>query len=316
MVLTSSREEDKIEVNHLVNAGKVFPWVPKRTSPIQGNLEEEEAVGAQVVFDNLVPQKKRKLYDRTSLDSYDEMESRLENDLNDSYIKTLQQVEASQASRIDRMKVQLNQFQSHAISLERQLQEARETIKILCSNVGDLIKLHANGQCECQKYFASHSDYIHRKLAISEETSLTPSLRNMKSENSSRRSHMDSFLYHSSFEVSKPNEQYKDASCMNSNIGKDNLQNASVVKGNEKEGAKVVFKEPSKETSSRYWTAKEHKRFLEALSQFGRRDLKALSDYVGTRSTVQCRTHMQKYFLRLMRESSNSEIRKPHEASL
>jgi len=45
----------------------------------------------------------------------------------------------------------------------------------------------------------------------------------------------------------------------------------------------------------------EHELFLEALEQFGQKDVKSISAYVGTRTPTQVRTHAQKYFLRLKR---------------
>lgn len=54
---------------------------------------------------------------------------------------------------------------------------------------------------------------------------------------------------------------------------------------------------------SRYWTPSEHKLFIEALIKFGPKDLKSISEYVGTRNMVQCRTHEQKCFMRLMRDA-------------
>lgn len=54
---------------------------------------------------------------------------------------------------------------------------------------------------------------------------------------------------------------------------------------------------------SRYWTPSEHKLFLEALKKHGPRDLKAISAYVKSRNTTQCRTHEQKCFMRIMREA-------------
>lgn len=54
---------------------------------------------------------------------------------------------------------------------------------------------------------------------------------------------------------------------------------------------------------SRYWTPSEHKLFVEALLKYGPKDLKSISAYVGTRNMIQCRTHEQKCFMRLMREA-------------
>ena len=53
----------------------------------------------------------------------------------------------------------------------------------------------------------------------------------------------------------------------------------------------------------RYWSAPEHQRFLEGLKLHGRKNLKAISEYVKTRTPVQVKTHAQKYFLKLARQS-------------
>eukprot|EP00871_Galdieria_phlegrea_P000261 jgi/Galph1/1235/GphlegSOOS_G5983.1 len=60
-------------------------------------------------------------------------------------------------------------------------------------------------------------------------------------------------------------------------------------------------------SQSRYWTPNEHQRFLEALRKFGHKDVKSISNYVGTRNPTQVRTHAQKYFLRLFKESRNRQ---------
>lgn len=54
---------------------------------------------------------------------------------------------------------------------------------------------------------------------------------------------------------------------------------------------------------SRYWTSTEHKLFLDALREFGHKDLKSIAAHVRTRNITQVRTHSQKYFMRLMREA-------------
>lgn len=62
--------------------------------------------------------------------------------------------------------------------------------------------------------------------------------------------------------------------------------------------------------TSRYWTPSEHKLFILALLKYGPKDLKSIADYVGTRNTIQCRTHEQKCFMRLMREAQReTELR-------
>lgn len=61
---------------------------------------------------------------------------------------------------------------------------------------------------------------------------------------------------------------------------------------------------------SRYWTPSEHKLFVEALLKFGPKDLKSISAYVGTRNMIQCRTHEQKCFMRLMREAQRETMQR------
>eukprot|EP01133_Synstelium_polycarpum_P014512 gene14512-17129_t len=61
-------------------------------------------------------------------------------------------------------------------------------------------------------------------------------------------------------------------------------------------------KHAEKKKQSRYWTPDEHNRFLEALTKYGHKDVKAISNFVGTRNATQVRTHAQKYFLRIDRE--------------
>lgn len=56
----------------------------------------------------------------------------------------------------------------------------------------------------------------------------------------------------------------------------------------------------TQQPQSRYWTPEEHQLFLEAISKFGSKDVKAVANYVGTRNATQVRTHSQKYFLRLV----------------
>lgn len=67
------------------------------------------------------------------------------------------------------------------------------------------------------------------------------------------------------------------------------------------------FSNSKKAPQSRYWSKDEHERFLEALEKFGKKDVKSISAYVGTRSPTQVRTHSQKYFLKLKRESERKK---------
>lgn len=74
--------------------------------------------------------------------------------------------------------------------------------------------------------------------------------------------------------------------------------------------SQVAKQEQSPKTQSRYWTNEEHNLFLEAINLYGAKDVKAIANHVGTRSTTQVRTHSQKYFLRLERERKKEEERK------
>jgi SHAQKYF class myb-like DNA-binding protein len=62
-----------------------------------------------------------------------------------------------------------------------------------------------------------------------------------------------------------------------------------------------------KPSQSRYWTAEEHERFLEAIKRFGEKDVKNIAALVGSRNPTQVRTHAQKYFLRLERDKRKQD---------
>eukprot|EP00184_Porphyridium_aerugineum_P005682 CAMPEP_0184699646 /NCGR_PEP_ID=MMETSP0313-20130426/5843_1 /TAXON_ID=2792 /ORGANISM="Porphyridium aerugineum, Strain SAG 1380-2" /LENGTH=743 /DNA_ID=CAMNT_0027158765 /DNA_START=400 /DNA_END=2628 /DNA_ORIENTATION=- len=55
---------------------------------------------------------------------------------------------------------------------------------------------------------------------------------------------------------------------------------------------------------TRYWTQAEHDRFLQAVKTYGSRSYAAISQFVGTRTPKQVRTHSQKYSKRLQREEA------------
>ncbi|KAM7251023.1 hypothetical protein ACFE04_022906 [Oxalis oulophora] len=53
------------------------------------------------------------------------------------------------------------------------------------------------------------------------------------------------------------------------------------------------------------WTDQEHRRFLEALKLYGR-GWRQIEEHIGTKTAVQIRSHAQKFFSKVVRESSNS----------
>eukprot|EP00743_Colponemidia_sp_Colp-15_P006192 GILK01006659.1.p1 GENE.GILK01006659.1~~GILK01006659.1.p1 ORF type:complete len:265 (-),score=28.19 GILK01006659.1:198-992(-) len=59
---------------------------------------------------------------------------------------------------------------------------------------------------------------------------------------------------------------------------------------------------PSNAKDIKFWTADEHSRFIEGIQKFGVRDLKRISEYVGTRTPSQVRSHLQKYLLKLNKQ--------------
>ena len=67
--------------------------------------------------------------------------------------------------------------------------------------------------------------------------------------------------------------------------------------------------ERSSSQQPRYWTAYEHKRFLDALQLFGEKNKKAISIYVGSRNVAQIRSHLQKYRLRMVGDSMEIDSR-------
>jgi len=56
----------------------------------------------------------------------------------------------------------------------------------------------------------------------------------------------------------------------------------------------------------RFWTAVEHKKFLDAVRLYGYGNARQIAAYVQTRNITQVRTHAQKYILKLSRMGSDS----------
>ncbi|GJD12302.1 Myb-like protein I [Galdieria sulphuraria] len=65
---------------------------------------------------------------------------------------------------------------------------------------------------------------------------------------------------------------------------------SSVPNQSQEESLEAVSKVERK-AQSRYWTADEHKRFLEGLARFGHKDMKAIARFVGTRNATQRQSH-------------------------
>ena len=66
-------------------------------------------------------------------------------------------------------------------------------------------------------------------------------------------------------------------------------------------------RQPNDEDGSRqprYWTPEEHALFVEAVQRYGWKDVKAISQHVGTRNPTQVRTHAQKLLLRQQKEQA------------
>ncbi|XP_016474284.1 uncharacterized protein LOC107796078 isoform X2 [Nicotiana tabacum] len=54
------------------------------------------------------------------------------------------------------------------------------------------------------------------------------------------------------------------------------------------------------------WTEEEHKKFLEAIKLYGRA-WRRIEEHVGTKTAVQIRSHAQKFFSKVVRESNNGD---------
>ncbi|KAJ4713607.1 protein REVEILLE 1 [Melia azedarach] len=92
--------------------------------------------------------------------------------------------------------------------------------------------------------------------------------------------------------------------------GKNGLQSESAVQVKELysfENDRVPkVRKPYTITKQREkWTEEEHQRFLEALRLYGR-GWRQIEEHVGTKSAVQIRSHAQKFFSKVVRESNGS----------
>mmetsp|Transcript_38902 Transcript_38902/g.122564 ORF Transcript_38902/g.122564 Transcript_38902/m.122564 type:complete len:526 (-) Transcript_38902:1434-3011(-) len=69
---------------------------------------------------------------------------------------------------------------------------------------------------------------------------------------------------------------------------------------------KSLGKDSKKDGQPRFWTADEHRRFLEAVRMYGYGNARQIAAYVQTRNITQVRTHAQKYILKLSRMGSSA----------
>eukprot|EP00871_Galdieria_phlegrea_P000311 jgi/Galph1/1280/GphlegSOOS_G6103.1 len=187
--------------------------------------------------------------------------------------------------QVDKLRDQLSQFQTHAVRLERELQHTRQQIDVLRVNATYFARLHSNGDCQCQKLLSE----------CTQQSSTTPP------SNEASEICLKSDRHSTEEECYKSRDVHDD---MEIQSGSSRNKYHTEIKRNVHTSDSRI----KKAQVPRYWTAEEHRRFLEALSQFGHRDLKAISSYVGTRSIIQCRTHLQKYFMRIAREASQSTM--------
>lgn len=91
----------------------------------------------------------------------------------------------------------------------------------------------------------------------------------------------------------------------------DELQRAwaEIERLRSKLGALERERQPNDEDGQRqprYWTPEEHSLFVEAVNRYGWKDVKAISQHVGTRNPTQVRTHAQKLLLRQQKEQSGA----------
>ncbi|KAG6584445.1 Protein REVEILLE 7, partial [Cucurbita argyrosperma subsp. sororia] len=85
----------------------------------------------------------------------------------------------------------------------------------------------------------------------------------------------------------------------------DPLMRVSSISSNSNENALKVRKPYTISKQREKWTEEEHQRFLEALKLYGR-GWRQIKEHVGTKTAVQIRSHAQKFFSKVVRESSGS----------
>eukprot|EP01114_Cavostelium_apophysatum_P019798 TRINITY_DN646_c0_g1_i1.p1 TRINITY_DN646_c0_g1~~TRINITY_DN646_c0_g1_i1.p1 ORF type:complete len:379 (+),score=110.84 TRINITY_DN646_c0_g1_i1:103-1239(+) len=64
---------------------------------------------------------------------------------------------------------------------------------------------------------------------------------------------------------------------------------------------------PNVNFGKRYWSSAEHALFLEGLNKYGKSNWKLIAEHVKTRTADQVRTHAQKYFLSLKKDTKRED---------
>lgn len=77
----------------------------------------------------------------------------------------------------------------------------------------------------------------------------------------------------------------------------------------------LINKKENKELKNKQikvkWTKEEQEKFVEALNLFGEKNVHKISDYIGTRTVIQVRSHLQKYKIKqskIWQKSSDADI--------
>ena len=90
-------------------------------------------------------------------------------------------------------------------------------------------------------------------------------------------------------------------------IARAEKQSRGIPIDTEEEGDDGVEVVPDGQEATGRWTDEEHELFLEALKRYGK-EWKKIAGAVRTRTIVQTRTHAQKYFQKVTKGQSSSDI--------
>ena len=71
----------------------------------------------------------------------------------------------------------------------------------------------------------------------------------------------------------------------------------------------MISKKENKESKNKQikvkWTKEEQEKFVEALNLYGEKNVHKISNYIGTRTVIQVRSHLQKY--KIKQNKSNNK---------